>query len=236
MMSLSSSDISNSGGPGSAAEPSMEEILASIRRILKEDDAALGSSGEADKDFLLLDESMIVKHADLGSATFLPEAPPAEVEYPAAPLESYATQFHVSSEPAPFAQDYGEDIPLEPEAPAQNVYMSTQEEPQHGEPETPAILPMESEMSEPDETNVHPPHGIIGAAAADAAASSVGALVRSISQEKSIAISRGGISIEDIVREEIRPLLKSWLDTHLPSLVERVVRGEIERLVERSGV
>jgi cell pole-organizing protein PopZ len=234
-MSLSSSDISNSGGPGSAAEPSMEEILASIRRILKEDDAARGASGEADDDFLLLDESMIVKHADLGSATFLPEEPPAEMEYPAAPLETYAAQFHVSSEPAPFAQDYGEEIPLQPEAP-QNFYMSTLEEPQQGEPETPAILPMESEMPEPDETNVHPPQGIISAAAADAAASAVGALIRSISQEKSIAISRGGISIEDIVREEIRPLLKSWLDTHLPSLVERVVRGEIERLVERSGV
>jgi cell pole-organizing protein PopZ len=56
-----------------------------------------------------------------------------------------------------------------------------------------------------------------------------------MSMEKSVAVSRHGVTIEDIVREEIRPLLKAWLDTHLPSLVERVVRSEIERVIDRSG-
>jgi cell pole-organizing protein PopZ len=37
-----------------------------------------------------------------------------------------------------------------------------------------------------------------------------------------------------VVREEIRPLLKEWLDTHLPALMERLVRAEIERVVSRS--
>jgi cell pole-organizing protein PopZ len=36
------------------------------------------------------------------------------------------------------------------------------------------------------------------------------------------------------VREEIKPVLKAWLDTHLPTLVERIVRTEIERVVEQS--
>jgi cell pole-organizing protein PopZ len=55
--------------------------------------------------------------------------------------------------------------------------------------------------------------------------------------EKSIAISKGSsITIEDIVRDEIRPLLKAWLDSHLPSLVERIVRTEIERVISRSVV
>jgi cell pole-organizing protein PopZ len=36
------------------------------------------------------------------------------------------------------------------------------------------------------------------------------------------------------VREEIRPILKDWLDTHLPPLVERLVRSEIERVVNRA--
>jgi cell pole-organizing protein PopZ len=35
------------------------------------------------------------------------------------------------------------------------------------------------------------------------------------------------------VREEIRPILKDWLDHHLPPLVERLVRAEIERVVNR---
>ena len=45
---------------------------------------------------------------------------------------------------------------------------------------------------------------------------------------------RGGPTIEDLVREEIRPLLKEWLDAHLPPLVERLVRAEIERVVGRA--
>ena len=40
-----SNDISNNSGPGSAAEPSMEEILASIRRILKEDEGSARFDG-----------------------------------------------------------------------------------------------------------------------------------------------------------------------------------------------
>ena len=39
--------------------------------------------------------------------------------------------------------------------------------------------------------------------------------------------------VEDLVREEIRPLLKSWLDQHLPPIVERLVQAEIERVVAR---
>ena len=46
-------------------------------------------------------------------------------------------------------------------------------------------------------------------------------------------VHSGGPTIEDIVREELRPLLKAWLDTNLPPLVERLVRVEIERVVGR---
>jgi cell pole-organizing protein PopZ len=42
-------------------------------------------------------------------------------------------------------------------------------------------------------------------------------------------------SIEDITRELLRPMLKQWLDEHLPSLVERLVREEIERVARRGG-
>ena len=37
-------------------------------------------------------------------------------------------------------------------------------------------------------------------------------------------------TLEDLVREMLRPLLKTWLDDNLPSLVERLVRAEIERV------
>jgi cell pole-organizing protein PopZ len=37
-------------------------------------------------------------------------------------------------------------------------------------------------------------------------------------------------TLEDLVREMLRPMLKSWLDDNLPSIVERLVRAEIERV------
>ncbi len=46
---------------------------------------------------------------------------------------------------------------------------------------------------------------------------------------------QGGPTIEDLVREELRPILKQWLDANLPTLVERCVRQEIERVVGRAA-
>ena len=37
-------------------------------------------------------------------------------------------------------------------------------------------------------------------------------------------------TLEDLVREMLRPMLKSWLDNNLPGMVERLVRAEIERV------
>jgi cell pole-organizing protein PopZ len=37
-------------------------------------------------------------------------------------------------------------------------------------------------------------------------------------------------TLEDLVKEMLRPMLKTWLDDNLPSMVERLVRAEIERV------
>jgi cell pole-organizing protein PopZ len=37
-------------------------------------------------------------------------------------------------------------------------------------------------------------------------------------------------TLEDLVREMLRPMLKVWLDDNLPGMVERLVRAEIERV------
>jgi hypothetical protein len=37
-------------------------------------------------------------------------------------------------------------------------------------------------------------------------------------------------TLEDLVKEMLRPMLKSWLDDNLPGLVERLVRAEIDRV------
>ena len=46
---------------------------------------------------------------------------------------------------------------------------------------------------------------------------------------------RGGPTLEDMVRDEMRPLLKEWLDANLPALVERLVQVEIERVIKASA-
>ncbi|WP_045319374.1 DUF2497 domain-containing protein, partial [Brevundimonas abyssalis] len=42
-------------------------------------------------------------------------------------------------------------------------------------------------------------------------------------------------SLEDIVRELLRPMLKDWLDANLPGIVEREVRAEVERISRQGG-
>jgi len=42
-------------------------------------------------------------------------------------------------------------------------------------------------------------------------------------------------TLEDLVREMLRPMLKAWLDENLPHMVERLVRAEIERVSRDRG-
>jgi cell pole-organizing protein PopZ len=70
---------------------------------------------------------------------------------------------------------------------------------------------------------------LLAPSTAAAATASMGALVRVLGQRQT-PLYHGGPSLEDIVRDELRPLLKTWLDEHLAPLVERTVRAEIERL------
>ena len=49
-----------------------------------------------------------------------------------------------------------------------------------------------------------------------------------------LPIGNGAVTLERLTRELMRPMLKEWLDQHLPMMVERLVREEIERLVTQS--
>ena len=42
-------------------------------------------------------------------------------------------------------------------------------------------------------------------------------------------------TLEDLVREMLRPMLKSWLDDNLPTMVERIVKAEIDRVARGRG-
>lgn len=88
--------------------------------------------------------------------------------------------------------------------------------------------PAPEPVPEPAPTPGSPP--LLAPESAEQAASAFDRLAETI-----MAQATGGErSVEDLVRELLRPMLKAWLDHNLPKLVERLVRDEIER-VARHG-
>lgn len=179
------------GAQAQPNDPAMEDILASIRRILNEDD------------------------------------PPPAGATPAAPATQPSTEAQEPEvEPLTLTEDMLVSVP--PEAPATEAAPVTEVPPSSPQGAAAPVAPVEPPPAASDAA------GLLGPAAAAAAMTAVSQLVRAVAQERNLTVSRGGPSIEDVVREELRPLLKEWLDTHLPPLVERLVRAEIERVVSRS--
>jgi hypothetical protein len=58
-------------------------------------------------------------------------------------------------------------------------------------------------------------------------------LVRAVARDRAILLGNGGLTLEELVREILRPILKDWLDDNLPYMIERIVKQEIEKMVNR---
>ena len=90
------------------------------------------------------------------------------------------------------------------------------------------------ETPPPDDASSPPPERASSSAApAGPEATAVGERL-GVAAERTLQVHATGPTIEDIVRAEMRPLLQTWLDAHLPDLVERLIRAEIERVVRRA--
>jgi uncharacterized protein len=80
---------------------------------------------------------------------------------------------------------------------------------------------------------------IVSAATSGAAAAAfaqLGALPREQRREGELPLGDGSRTLEEIVRDLLRPLLQGWLDEHLPGIVERLVRDEIARVIGEAGL
>jgi cell pole-organizing protein PopZ len=66
--------------------------------------------------------------------------------------------------------------------------------------------------------------------AAAAAFSRLGELPSGRAAADELPVGGASLTLEDIVRDTLRPLLQAWLDNHLPGMVERLVRDEIARV------
>jgi cell pole-organizing protein PopZ len=213
--------MSQTGG----ADPSMEDILASIRRILSEDDTVVSKAAQPapapapSENLLVLDSSMLVREPQ-HTPPFAAQTPPAdagaiarpamEPAKPASPSPSSLPMMHFTAPaPAPVAV---------PEV----------------APAVVAPAPVAMEPAAEPVLQAVPETGLVAPEAVAAASTSLGELVRTLTAERQTPVYRGGPTLEDMVRDEMRPILKQWLDTNLPALVERLVRAEIERVVGRA--
>ena len=179
-------------------EPSMEEILASIRRIIAEDGEPAAEPPPEEKPAVARQEEILeltdVVEED-GTVVNLNAGKPA-VEPPA---------------PRP--------PPIDEAPPPPRTFT---------EPEPPPPPPKPQPMPQDSADRL-----VSGATAAAsvAAFSQLGALGR---ERQDIALGDLGRTLEDVIRELLRPLLKDWLDAHLPQLVERLVQEEIQRMVREA--
>ena len=77
--------------------------------------------------------------------------------------------------------------------------------------------------------------GVLAAQTAAATGGVLSSLVDAVDRAHGgSTLGDGNRTIEDLVKEVMRPMVKEWLDENLPDLTERLVRREIERLARRA--
>lgn len=80
---------------------------------------------------------------------------------------------------------------------------------------------------------------LVSDGAADRSANAMAALriaVRREAERQSVSLGEGSNrSVEDVVQDLVRPMLREWMDTNLAPLVERLVENEIRDIARRSG-
>ena len=227
-------------------DQSMDDILASIRRIMLDEQARLqdGPNTPAPSyavparppvtnanPVLVLDASMAVRDRTADREPIrLPEETVTTGTIPSAPVPTQAAP--TEAVPAEAVPPTPPPVPPRPTPPTVTTTWPT-----NPVAELPAS---EASRDAPIAVTPQTIEALLAPAAAAAASASVEALLKQLSEERLAALvpasGRSSPTIEDVVRSELRPFLKSWLDEHLPSMVERLVHAEITRLIGRSGV
>lgn len=219
--------------PAKAHEPTMEEILASIRRIISDDDKVTPRA-PAPKPASDVEEAPPMKPAAEPVGQDDIDALFASVDKAEEVGQDDIDAMFAASEPAPSpaaaataAQSQALELEDDLEILDLTEEMRSPEPVRESQPQPkPAVAPPRAEpaFAKPsasrDET-------LISAAVSDQVASAFGSLAHTV-------LAGNAKTLDDIVREMLRPMLKAWLDDNLPPMVERLVRAEIER-VARGG-
>jgi uncharacterized protein len=236
--------------PAKVQEPSMEEILASIRRIIADDEA---KPPAAEKAAAPAPAAKPAAAAPAAKPPVMNDIPPSAI--PAAQVAAAkvapppAKPAPPPPPPAPAASNSQDDIDamlagldeatseaeIRPPAPEPEVFELTDDmalpEPasfQKVEPDddlefTEAARAAQRQPAYEPPVESAPPQQILSRSTVSAVESAFNSLANTV-------LSNNARTLEDLVKEMLRPMLKSWLDDNLPGLVERIVKAEIERV------
>lgn len=250
--------------PAKVTEPSMEEILASIRRIIADDEAKpppaeaakpapAPAAAPAPKPQAITDIPPS-KVAPAKPAAEKPAPPPAAKPAPPPPaadagpnnqddIDALLTGLDEATpaperrapepEPEPDVLELTDEMAMDPEptpAPPPPSFHRVEPRDDLEFAETPPPRPTPAPSYAPldfDAPPLPPQQPILAQSTVSAVESAFNSLAHTV-------LSSNARTLEDLVKEMLRPMLKSWLDDNLPGLVERIVKAEIER-VSRGG-
>lgn len=185
-----------SAASAKAAEPSMEEILASIRRIIADDHEAATGEAETSEEPPALELTI----AD----TALIDATPTSIADEPAPIAPTPSLLDLDHEDVTFDQTPPATPPPKPEP----VALAS-----------PSPDPAPAAAAEPPPR----PETLISREAT----ASIGQAFHMLSHT---VLTQNARTLEDLVQDMLKPMLKTWLDDNLPTMVERLIRAEIERV------
>jgi hypothetical protein len=239
----------------------MEEILASIRRIIADDEAKPATAEKptspappakpekaaapapAPKAPVIKDNPPSTIPAAQPAAAKMAPPPVAPAPPPAAPaasnsqddidallngLDEATTPEEIRAPvPEPEVFELTDEMAVAPAAPPQASFHKVEPADDLEFTEAAAAKavhrPPAFEPSPFESPSVPPPQQILSHSTVSAVESAFNSLAHTV-------LSNNARTLEDLVKEMLRPMLKSWLDDNLPGLVERIVKAEIERV------
>ena len=234
--------------PAKVQEPSMEEILASIRRIIADDEAKPAADKAAAPAAAAAPARPAMKDippsAIPAAATAKPPSRPAPPPPPAAAVPNsqddidamLASLDETTAEaevrpPQPDGEVFEltdemalPDPPPQPAAPQASSFrkVDPQDDLEFTEAAAARAAPR-APAYEPPPLEMQAPQPMLSRSTVNAVESAFNTLANTV-------LSNNARTLEDLVKEMLRPMLKSWLDDNLPGLVERIVKAEIERV------
>jgi len=216
-----------------SAEPSMEEILSSIKRIIAEEEGVPARRRVPVRSAALPDEADEDEGVLELSQPFQPDEPaPPIAAQPAVVTPAAAQPIAAAPVAAPAPVPVQEFVPPPAVSPVPQAPAQVQAPAPASVPTQAAVQPQVQGTTAGPASEAASAETIVSARAADATRGSLESLSRMIVRPSSSGAEE---TLEGLVRELLKPMLREWLDAKLPGMVETLVSREIARITGRDA-